>query len=218
MKNTGFSILLIWFAVFALAPNTFAQDSPQWHLPEGVKARLGKGSISEIAYSPDGTRLAVASGIGIWLYDVRSGEEINLLTGHTHYESIAFSPDANTIASGSLDETIRLWDTNTGRNIHTLTGHTSSVRSVAFSPDANTIASGSWDDTVRLWDANTGRNIRTLTGHTDAVESVAFSPDANTIASGSWDHTIRLWDANTGRNIRTLTGHTDWVQKRGVFS
>ena len=120
MKNTGFSILLIWFAIFVLALNTFAQDSPQWHLPEGVKARLGKGRINEIQYSPDGTRLAVASGIGIWLYDARGGEEINLLTEHTDWvRSVAFSPDANTIASGSYNTTVHLWDANTGRHIRT---------------------------------------------------------------------------------------------------
>ena len=61
-------LLLILFTLFSL--NTVAQDSPQWHLPDGAKARLGKGTISgNIAHSPDGTRLAVASAIGIWLYD-----------------------------------------------------------------------------------------------------------------------------------------------------
>ena len=149
----------------------------------------------------------------IRLWDANTGRHIRTLTGHTdRVESVAFSPDANTIASGSRDDTIRLWDANTGRNIRTLTGHTAWVYSVAFSPHANTIASGSWDHTIRLWDANSGRNIHTLTGHTDAVLSVAFAPHGNTIASGSWDDTIRLWDADTGRNIRTLTGHTDRVE------
>ena len=81
--------------------NTFAQDSPQWHLPEGAKARLGKGSISEIAYSPDGTRLAVASSIGIWIYDTQTGEELDLFVGYTYpVNSVAFSPDDSTLASG----------------------------------------------------------------------------------------------------------------------
>ena len=59
--------VLILFTLFSL--NAFAWDSPQWHLPESAKARLGKGSISEIKYSPDGTRIAVAGSTGIWLYD-----------------------------------------------------------------------------------------------------------------------------------------------------
>ena len=142
MRNKLHLILASILAILVFTPNTFAQDSPQWHLPEGAKARLGKGSIFEIAYSPDDTRLAVADSIGIWLYDAQTGEELNLLTGHTGgVSSVAFSPDGNTIASGSADGTVRLWDANTGTLMHTFTGHTDWVESVAFSPDGNTIAS-----------------------------------------------------------------------------
>ncbi len=135
------------------------------------------------------------------------------LKGHTDYVwSVAFSPDGALLASGSGDDTIRLWDATTGQHIRTLTGHTASVWSVAFSPDGALLASGSGDDTIRLWDATTGQHIRTLTGHTYWVSSVAFSPaDGSLLASGSGDNTIRLWDATTGQHIRTLTGHTDWV-------
>ena len=84
MKKTLLSIFLTLLLVSTLyLPNTFAQDSPQWHLPEGATARLGKGVIREVKYSPDGTKLAVASGIGIWIYDAQTGEELDLLTGHT---------------------------------------------------------------------------------------------------------------------------------------
>ena len=65
---------------------------------------------------------------------------------------MSFSPDGNTLASGSWDDTIRLWDVNTGRHIRTLSGHTDSVYSVAFSPDGTTLASGSGDGTVLLWE------------------------------------------------------------------
>ncbi len=219
MKNINLSIL-IGFMTLIFALNTFAQDPSQWNLPAGAKARLGKGTVGEIAYSPDGARLAVASGIGIWLYDAHTGEALDLLTGDTDLvTSVSFSADGNTIASTGWDgwgwdETIRLWDAHTGNNIRTLTlGGTDSSGSVPFfifSPDGTTtIASGSLDDTIHLWDTHTGEHLRTLTGHTDWVNSVAFSPDGNTIASASRDGTLRLWDAHTGNNIRTLTGDTD---------
>ena len=129
----------------------------------------------------------------------------NALTGHTGWvSSVAFSPDGETLASGSRDETIRLWDVPTGTEIQVLTGHTSWVLSVAFSPDGQTLASGSWDNTVRLWDVPTGTEIQVLTGHTAVVRSVAFSPDGQTLASGSGDNTVRLWDVSTGTEIRRL--------------
>ena len=94
----------------------------------------------------------MASRIGIWFYDTATYQEVALLTGHgDDVNSLSFSPDGNTLASGSLDNTVRLWDVDTGAVIRTLTGHTSSVRSVSFSPDRNTLASGSWDETL-LWE------------------------------------------------------------------
>ena len=161
MKTTAtLFVLLVLFL-----PNTLAQDYTQWKLSEGAIARLGKGSINEIRYSPDGTRLAVASSIGIWMYDMQTYQEVALLTGHTGgINSITFSPDGRTFASGSDDETIRLWNTVTGEHKRTLTGHTDWVNSVAFSPDGRTLTSGSSDTTIRLWDVVTGEHRQTFTG------------------------------------------------------
>jgi len=75
------------------------------------------------------------------------------LAGHSDsVNSVAFSPDGATVASGSGDTTVRLWDAASGALTATLEGHSSIVHSVAFSPDGATVASGSWDKTVRLWD------------------------------------------------------------------
>jgi len=190
-------------------------DYTQWHLPEGAKARLGKGGISgNIAYSPDGNQLAVVSTIGIWIYDVRPDNEteLYLITGHTRtVRTVAYSTHLPIIASGSDDNTVKIWDRISGEHKITLNGHTDGVTSVAFSPDGNTLASGSWDNTVRIWDATTGEQITTLNGHTDRITSVAFSSDGNTLASGSWDNTVRIWNATTGEQITTLKGHTDRI-------
>ena len=143
--------------LFVLFPlSTFAQDYTRLGLPEGAKARLGKGHITgNITYSPDGTRLGVASSIGIWIYDAHTGEELALLTGHTEDVSgVLFSPDGSTLASWSLDYTVRLWDVNTGEHLHTLTGYTGYVISVSFSPDGSTLASGSRNGMVLLWEYN----------------------------------------------------------------
>ena len=224
MKTKLVSILFTFLLCSTVyLPISSAQDYTTWGLPEGATKRLGKGTIYEIAYSPDGTRLAVASSIGIWLYDAQTGEELNLFAEQQDsVRSVSFSPDGQTLASGSSgwDGTIRLWDVSTGDTIRTLTGHTGFVYSVSFSPDGQTLASGSsgWDGTIRLWDVSTGDTIRTLTGHTDDVSSVSFSPDGQTLASGETlasggdlDGTIRLWDVSTGDHLRTLTGHTLWV-------
>ncbi len=214
MKNTSCAILAVLFVVLTFTSNIHAQDSPQWHLPDGVKARYGKGTIYDIKYSPDGAKMAVATGIGIWIYDTETADELNLLTGHAKaVSSIAFSPDGATLASGSYDATVRLWGVESGREIHTLTAHTKAVKTVAFSPDGTTLASGSYDATVRLWDVATGIERHTLKGHRRSVYDVAFNHDGTMLASANFFDSIRLWKVANGTEIRTITGG-----KNGAFS
>ncbi|TEY29165.1 hypothetical protein BOTCAL_0965g00010 [Botryotinia calthae] len=150
-----------------------------------------------------------------WIHKIsrtKSNWSANLQTleGHSSsVNSVAFSADGSKVASGSDDDTIRLWDAVTGEPFQKLEGHSSSVISVAFSPDGSKVASGSDDDTIRLWDAVTGEPFQKLKGHSSWVTSVAFSPDGSKVASGSYDDTIRLWDVVTGEPLQKLEGHSD---------
>jgi len=152
--------------------------------------------------------------------------ELVVQTGHTNaINSVAFAPDGRTLASGSVDNTIKLWDVVTGTELRSLRGHTDDINSVAFTPDGRMLASCSSDGTIKLWHVTTGTELRTLHWYTNpitsvgtglrpipwltnVITSVAFAPDGRTLASGSYDKIIKLWNVVTGTELRTLSGHT----------
>ena len=205
--------LSIFFTITVV--NLYAQDSPQWHLPEGAKARIGKGGVNLVRYSPDGTMLAVATTIGVWIYDVQTSKELQLLAIEPIYVlNMAFSPDSTKLVSAGLNTPLSLWDVESGRQLRTFPIESSwSNKGIAFSPDGKIIASNGQIGTVLLWNSDTGENIRTLEGQDDweGGNSIQFSPDGKTLATGWEDNNIRLWDVNTGTIRHTLSEHEESV-------
>ncbi|NES19704.1 MAG: TIR domain-containing protein [Symploca sp. SIO3E6] len=152
------------------------------------------------------TKQAVEAALQQAVFGVR---EYNRFSGHQgRVLDVAISPDGQFIASGSEDNTIKVWNREEKLQ-KTLGQHKQSVNAVAFSWDSKKIASASVDQTVKLWNLD-GTLINTLEGHTNAVRDVAFSQDGKLIASASDDKTIKLWKPD-GTLINTLEGHTNQV-------
>ncbi len=208
-------------------------DYTLWGLPEGAKRWLGKGVLSDMKVSPDGSRLAIASSAGIWLYDVNAKQEMDrseiaLLTGHEGVvRQLTFSPDGKMFASIGVDKTIRLWETSTGKHLFTLTTPkpTGEFRSVKFIRDGKTLVGRYWDDyKVYLWDVTTGKFVESYRPKLPMIRlgqdrdwqfaiDTFFDPIGNiTFAVGNKDGTISIREGRTGLEKVRLVGYTDESQ------
>ena len=163
-----------------------------------------RATVFDVAFSPEGDRLASASAdhtVRLWAL---SGQAIATCSGHRdQVYSVAFHPDGRILASASADKTIRLWRRD-GVPIRTLKGHSNRVFGVCFSPDGEVIASAGEDGIVCLWNAN-GEALSTIYRGVP-IYHVCFSPDSAVLAAACEGGKIRLWH-RTGTLLAEMRGH-----------
>ncbi len=174
---------------------------------------------TSIAFSPKGDIVATGTVERVVkLWDIRSGECIGTLKGHTYpVLALAFSPDGDKIVSGSGDTTLAIWDVGNQRQLQQMKGHGFYVVAVDWDPNGDRIVSGSVDANICEWNATSGEMIAKHEEHTAAVREIRFNPDGSKLISGSSDLNMLLWDSTqTPMNVeRTLQGHESEVRALG---
>lgn len=165
-----------------------------------------------VAWSHHGRLVAMGGWNGIISLRVaKTGKVISHWPGHKeNITSIVFSADDRFLATGSGDDTAKVWSVRGGEPLLTMEqGDEYDVTGVAFSPDGNQLLTGDGENRVKLWDTRTGEEQRVLGTHSEAVSAVGWSADGRWAASGAWDDTLKLWNPVKGELVRTLRGHTD---------
>jgi WD40 repeat protein len=171
--------------------------------------------IKDIQFSPDGKLIGTASWDGtvkIWTVD---GKLLRNFTEHKRpINSLAFSPDSKTLASGGYADENNvnfwmLWDIN--GKARKILGHSDQIYRIAFSPNGKIVATGSWDRSIKLWNVADGKLIRTLEGkHNSWISGLSFSSDGKMLVSSSQDKTAKIWSVE-GNLLHTLIDHKEEV-------
>jgi WD40 repeat protein len=177
-------------------------------------------SVTALAFSPDGERLAYASGPFVFDNDADATVHVINLSNRQRWGFVAhrsmivrvrFSPDGRCLATASCDGSARVWDAVTGTRVLQLEAvfNGDPVRGVAFSPDGKWLAAcgAGWLGGAKIFEVQTGRLVRSLDGHSIGVTGVAFSSDGTRLSTASYDRTARVWSAAAQPEFLSLEGH-----------
>lgn len=197
-------------------------DVTTWALPEGAIARLGRGDVFALAFSPDKTYLAVGSSIGLWLYGMSTQEPIALWdTERGLICDVTFSLNKKWIATHNLDGVVKVWDIQRGECVTRLELE-DRISNIVFSPDSLGLAIAYLRrPRVEIRHPKTGELRAKFSGETEenGYSCIAFSPDARFFAAakrvdgGSDAERVEVWDIARGQQIAHLTGHTNGVRR-----
>jgi WD40 repeat protein/tRNA A-37 threonylcarbamoyl transferase component Bud32 len=173
--------------------------------------------VFSVKFQPQGEYLASAGADRkVTLWNLRTREPVFTKSGHEgRYAglayAVAFSPDGQTFAAPSDENTVCVWSVPGGSLIRHLSGHARMVSSVVFSPDGRLLAAGSFDNKVIIWNVEDGTILNTLNGHMAPVASITFSPDGRYLATASYDRLVKIWDVTTRQEALQLSGHVGLV-------
>jgi serine/threonine protein kinase len=196
-----------WLRSASSVSHLSSASPPPSHLPYVYRGH--SLSVTAVAWSPDGKRIASASRDGtVQVWDAVDGGHIFTYFGHDfEVNAVAWSPDGKRIASAGYDYTVQVWDASDGGHAFTYRGHRDRLGEVAWSPDSTRIASASIDKTVQVWSPVAGSHAFIYRGHNDKVWAVAWSLQGARLASASLDKTVQVWNAADGGNIYVYRGH-----------
>jgi WD40 repeat protein len=198
-------------------------SDPALKVGEGKDAKEVKAAhlslVESLAFSPDGKYLVSGSFQEIAIWDPKTGELKNKITGFAHeIVSLAFSADGKLLATGGGAPTeegeVKFFDTTSWKLTGEIkNGHSDTVYGLSFNPDGKMITTCSADKFVKVWEVATGKFVKSFEGHTHHVLDVGWSPDGKFLASAGGDNTVKVWDFDKGEQARTINAHGKQVTR-----
>lgn len=170
--------------------------------------------IYRICFAPDGKTLAASQEKDVVILRASDFKELHRLKGHTEIVNcIAFSADGGTLASGSWDQSVRVWKTENGVSKGVLTGHKDILQDVIVSQTGDSVASACLDATVRFWDVKRKTEFGTIqSAEEGAFSGLAYVPEPRPlIVAVNASGILRIWDAVSGKNVGNVVAGSDLI-------
>lgn len=181
---------------------------------KNLKIIQNKGYSNNLAYSPDGLKIAADSDDSIRIWNVKTAKLLHTLKGHTDVIlDIAYSPDGKIIASNSRDDTLRLWNAVSGKIIKVI--EIKQATDIAFSLDGNKIiVSLPETDNLSIISTDSYKVLQTLdTDDLGSPRAITYSPDGKLIAAGFSEPIIKIWNADSGKPISIFNDYATSVRE-----
>ena len=205
--NSGNHTVHLW----DLATNREVEvPQPNGQLGPIIDLKRRSGILWSAAFQPGTDDILTVGGSDVRLWDRNTGRERMSFAQHGTVAAARYSPDGTKIATGSWDNSAKIWDVESKKVIRKLEGvkgHTSHVNSTVFSADGTRLLTASDDGTAKLWNIDTGDVLFTMKKNAEPVRSAVFSPDGKWIVTASNDKNAYLWQASDGTFVREFTGH-----------
>ncbi|MBL8849955.1 MAG: PD40 domain-containing protein [Planctomycetaceae bacterium] len=173
--------------------------------------------VYDVAFHPDGQRLAIASGTPgmageVKIFNLADGALLaDLVTVEDAMFGVAFNPDGSKLAACGADRSIRVFDVASGKEEVHVEDHADWVMDIHWSPDGTKLVSASRDKTSKIFDAKSGDALVTFNGHGEPVNSAVFLPDGTAVASAARDKQVRIWQVTDAKELRKIGGYGDDV-------
>ncbi|MBN1976780.1 MAG: PD40 domain-containing protein [Anaerolineae bacterium] len=190
-------LVLLAFAVVCGTLGPTKNEQPLTQL-----AALGEGTVSALAWSPDGKWMAMGGSLGIHLYDATTLQESRYVETRAAIDDLAFSPDSHTLIAVNRRVAFSLWNVDTGRPFQAIT-ETEAVNTFRLSDDGRLLATGGYYG-VHVWDVASGHLVHTLGEESLWWNTITFSPDSRTVYAASSGSVAGVWDLSTGEWLYTL--------------
>ncbi len=203
-----------------LTPKRSPKERRFWRaleILESIGSEEAKRFVSELAKSTEGSWRTQEAQESLRRMQQKRPDEfsgkaklLHILRGHTgNVYSVAFSPNGKMVASGSSDDTVRLWDVQTGKAIANM-GRQLNVYAIGFSRDGKQVIAGGSSGGLWIWDVAKKKKIAPLPGHGSTIKTLAVSPDGRKLVTGSYDNTAKIWDLEKRKCLRTMrTGRSN---------